>query len=306
MNDLTEAKGVGMLLTVNNERITEQQIADEIARLKPKHDEIFRDLDETERGRQLREWATENIVDNVLLRQAASLQFPPVKNEELHKVYGDAIRTNGGEKEFTARMSSLGLDREQVLRDLDLQLRTEKYIRFLHQDVPKPSENEVREFYENHLLEYQIPQLVRAGHIVVYVNESRSLEEAESIISEIEKKLYQGASFEELANAQSDCSDNDGDLGWFPRGEMVEEFENAVFALKPGETSGIIRTPFGFHIARVYDVRPARVQPLDNVRHLVVERLMSEKQQAADEAALDALRATAIISRADHPSQGQG
>src|SRR3989304_8679833 len=127
MNDLTEAKGVGMLLTVNNERITEQQIADEIARLKPKHDEIFRDLDETERDRQLREWATENIVDNVRLRQAASLQFPPVKNEELHKVYGDAIRTTGGEKEFTARMSSLGLDHQQMPRGFYFHLRTANY-----------------------------------------------------------------------------------------------------------------------------------------------------------------------------------
>ncbi|MEK9152773.1 MAG: peptidylprolyl isomerase [Patescibacteria group bacterium] len=75
---------------------------------------------------------------------------------------------------------------------------------------------------------------------------------------EVLGKLKAGEKFEDLAKTYSgDLSNaqNGGDLGWFARGIMVKEFEDAVFALKAGETSGIIETQFGLHIARVEEVK---------------------------------------------------
>ncbi len=66
------------------------------------------------------------------------------------------------------------------------------------------------------------------------------------------KKLHEGKSFEELARDFSQCpsSVRGGDLGEFPAGKMVPAFERALVQLEPGEISGIVRTPFGFHFIR--------------------------------------------------------
>lgn len=79
---------------------------------------------------------------------------------------------------------------------------------------------------------------------------TRSQDEAKIEINEIEGKLKAGGSFAELAKAHSDCpsSAKGGDLGKFGRGQMVGAFEETAFALPVGGTSGVVETPFGYHI----------------------------------------------------------
>lgn len=84
---------------------------------------------------------------------------------------------------------------------------------------------------------------IRAHHILV-----KHLYEAEDLV----RKLQDGSDFETLARKFSNCpsAKAGGDLGEFAQGRMVPEFEEAVLALKPGETSGPVRTPFGYHLIR--------------------------------------------------------
>ena len=81
---------------------------------------------------------------------------------------------------------------------------------------------------------------------------TRSKEEAKQQIDQIAAQLQGGADFAELAQANSDCPSKarGGDLGAFGRGQMVGEFENTAFGLDVGQTSGVIETPFGYHIIR--------------------------------------------------------
>lgn len=85
---------------------------------------------------------------------------------------------------------------------------------------------------------------VRASHILV-----SSPQAAEKVLYELEN----GADFGAVAKKCSGCPSRDsgGDLGFFGKGQMVREFEDAAFSLKVGETSGPIRTQFGYHIIRV-------------------------------------------------------
>ena len=97
---------------------------------------------------------------------------------------------------------------------------------------------------------------VRASHILLMYkgsmrsSASRSKAEAEQQIQEILGKLQSGESFAALAKAHSDCpsSAKGGDLGSFGRGQMVGPFEDAAFGLQVGHTSGVVETPFGYHI----------------------------------------------------------
>lgn len=86
-------------------------------------------------------------------------------------------------------------------------------------------------------------QTLKASHILVK-NEFEA--------KDLQKKISDGKSFEELAKDFSLCpsSRNGGDLGEFPKGRMVPEFEKALLSLKPGEISGIVRTQFGHHLIK--------------------------------------------------------
>lgn len=97
---------------------------------------------------------------------------------------------------------------------------------------------------------------VRASHILLMYagsarsSATRSKAEAEAEIADLKKQIDGGADFAEVARDRSDCpsSRQGGDLGAFGRGMMVPEFEEAAFELNVGETSGVIETPFGYHL----------------------------------------------------------
>jgi len=97
---------------------------------------------------------------------------------------------------------------------------------------------------------------VRASHILLMYAGSmrsratRSKDEAAKQMDELKQKLDAGGDFAELARAHSDCpsSAQGGDLGNFGRGQMVKEFESAAFSMPVGAVSGVVETPFGYHL----------------------------------------------------------
>jgi len=102
------------------------------------------------------------------------------------------------------------------------------------------------------------PGNIRASHILISyegaprTGATRSKAEAMALAEEIQAKLRAGESFEELARAYSDCpsAQKGGDLGFFAKGQMVKPFEEAAFGLEVGGVSGIVETPFGYHIIK--------------------------------------------------------
>ncbi|MBU0595884.1 peptidylprolyl isomerase, partial [Candidatus Bipolaricaulota bacterium] len=106
-------------------------------------------------------------------------------------------------------------------------------------DVP---EEDLLAYFEEHRSEYETEEQVRASHILVATEEEAA---------DIHLQLSEGADFAELARTLSTdlgSGQNGGELGWFGRGQMVPEFEEAVFALDVGQFSEIVETQFGFHI----------------------------------------------------------
>lgn len=139
------------------------------------------------------------------------------------------------------------------------------------------SEGDLRQYFEDHRADYGTKEQLKASHILV-----ATLEAAEEIV----EKLASGEDFAELARAHSTCpsSSQGGDLGWFGRGEMVSEFEEAAFSLSVGERSAIVETQFGFHIILVTDRReatePEYVDVADRVRSDAEKEIANERFEA--------------------------
>ena len=95
----------------------------------------------------------------------------------------------------------------------------------------------------------------------------KSREEMQALLGDLRRRVLAGEDFSALATEYSEgpTSSKGGDLGFFSRGQMVKEFEDAAFELKPGEVSEIIETEYGFHLIQVYDQRPAGLTSFEEV-----------------------------------------
>jgi peptidyl-prolyl cis-trans isomerase D len=150
-----------------------------------------------------------------------------------------------------------------------------------------PTAEEVNDYYTGHLETFQRPEQVRARHILFKVASSASAEQeaqartrAEAVLA----ALHNGADFAALAKQHSEdtaTAEQGGDLGYFPRGQMVAPFEEAAFSLPVGQLSDLVRTPFGWHILRIEDKREAEIKPLAEVALEIRDKIREEKARDA-------------------------
>ena len=279
-----------MPLLVNGEAIDESLIRQEAASLRPRMLEAMAGDDPIAFEMRVKEWARENVIERVLLRQASAAEPEPVNAGELDRAVERVREQSPGQTG-----AIFPTEEGELRREVETQMRVERLLGRLTEKVAAPRHKDVVEYYRKHRDAFLAPEQVNAAHIVRNVDENNSEEAARAAIEEAEAELKQGADFAEVSDRRSDCPGRGGDLGWFPRGQMVDEFEAVVFALAPGETSGIFRSPFGFHIARLHARKPAGPQPLEEVRAQIEETLLAEKRQRLLEQYLDRLRAKATI-----------
>ncbi|HXW24305.1 MAG TPA: peptidylprolyl isomerase [Xanthobacteraceae bacterium] len=184
-----------------------------------------------------------------------------------------------GTNEFKQRLAYY---RNKILMDLVLQSEAKT----------ATSEAAMHELYDEAAKQMAGQQEVHARHILV-----KSEEEAKAIIAE----LRNGADFAELARQKStDPGASDGgDLGYFPKEEMVPEFAEAAFKLEKGEISEPVHTRFGWHVIKVEDKRTRQVPPFDQVRDQLATHLVRKAQAEM----ITKLRAEAQVERLEAPAQ---
>jgi peptidyl-prolyl cis-trans isomerase D len=157
-------------------------------------------------------------------------------------------------------------------------------------------EAQISEYYKTHQQEFQQAEEVRVRHILIRPNTQdeagwqAALARAREVYT---KAVAPGADFAALAKQYSDdpgSKDSGGDLGWFSRGRMVKEFEDAAFALKPGEVSAPVKSQFGYHILKLEGRRPGGIRPLSEVHDLIKEKLLEGLADAEGNRRASALR----------------
>ncbi len=145
----------------------------------------------------------------------------------------------------------------------------------------------LREYYDSHKEEFARQEQVRARHILVKVDDQTTDEQARQRIEAARARLQKGEAFGKVASEVSEDPSSKvrgGDLGYFARGAMVKEFEDAAFNAQKGQVVGPIKSSFGYHLIEQLDKLPGGQQPFEAVREAIRGRLASERTQEMAEA----------------------
>jgi peptidyl-prolyl cis-trans isomerase D len=145
-------------------------------------------------------------------------------------------------------------------------------------------EDEIQEYYEDHLDEFQKPKTVEARHILIKVDQEAAPEQASKAKEQIERVLQQareGKDFAELAQQYSEgpSKDKGGYLGAFKKEDMVKPFSDKAFSMKAGEISDPVRTRFGWHIIKVEKVNEAHTTPLIDAQADIRKNFTDERSK---------------------------
>ena len=204
-------------------------------------------------------------------------------------------------EEFDKALNGRGFDRELLKRDLAEAIAVRKWV----QGVVVPSitvtEAEVRKFYDDNPQRMMEPEKVHARHILIKVARDATAEQKEERrrrTEEIRARITGGADFATVAREVSEDAGSaakGGELGWFPRGLMVPAFEQAAFAQQPKTLSGVVESPFGFHIVEVLDKRPPGKAAYDEVRGRVEALLKQRRLEETVRARINELAAKSKI-----------
>ncbi len=172
-----------------------------------------------------------------------------------------------------------------------------EYVRKNIEPKLKVTDEDIHKYYDEHKTEFIVPEAVKARHILVKVEggaDEKAWKDAEKKINDVKKKLSDGGDFAKLAQEFSDdpgSKSRGGDLGFFPKGRMVPEFEAAAFALKPGEISAPVKTTFGYHIIQTQEKKASEAKKFEDVKQNIAQRLEGQQLQKNVETTVEQLKA---------------
>ena len=203
-------------------------------------------------------------------------------------------------KAVAARAKKEGFDRKPEVKErlsyvIDQYIGSEYLRRVVTADVTVPDE-ELKKYYNEHEKEFVVPEKIRVRHIFFAADKDATAEAKEKARGKAEKVLEllrKGGDFAKLAGEYSEDTDTaakGGELGYLSPGKTNSaEFEKAAFALKSGEVSPIVETPFGYHIIKVEERQEQRTATLDETREYIRNLLKGQLEQKKAQVFLDRL-----------------
>lgn len=225
-----------------------------------------------------------------LMVQAMPPQYQAMV-ENMPKVKDDLVRSWTETTLLSQEALNAGIDKDPLialrLEEMTIRILVEKLIsERIDTTTPIPAD-EVRQYYDTHPDEFIQGEQVKAQHILIRIDKNSSPEaqaKAQALIVTIQKRLEAGESFMKLAEEFSEdpgSKDKGGDLGYFGKGQMIAEFEEAAFNAQIGQICEPVKTPYGFHLIKVNDKKEAVTIPFDHISQKLEEKLRTERNHKA-------------------------
>lgn len=283
-----------MPLTINSESIPEELLQEEFQSIKS-HYERMGAMSCCERDPEFREYARENVVARVLLNQAAEREFPEIDETEIAAALDRVVQEQGGAEALCNKLGLQSLDDPLLRQDLVSGLRMDKMLAIVWGEQPEISDAALHEFMIEHQQDYLTDERVRA---IALFKKVEKVEERDALYNQLRnfrREALAGADFEALAKEHTDKEDKVTDLGWFKRGEFMDEFDLIFFSLQLDEISPVFASHWGFHLAKIVGREESVPQPFAEIRDALQERLLNETRQSKTKAFIEQLKAAAII-----------
>jgi peptidyl-prolyl cis-trans isomerase C len=248
-----------------------------------------------ERRDEVLRTALDRLVTYTLLQQEARARNLTVSDSEVNERVKAMQGQFPSEEEFKKALSARGMSVERLRDDARVDMVITKLMDSEVASAQPATDADCQEFYDKNPDKFKRGEAVRASHILIKADEKAdeaSKKKARAQIDALYKRARAGEDFARLAEAHSEdgSAAQGGDLSFFERGSMVPPFEQAAFALKPGEISQVVTTQFGYHIIRVTARREASTVPLGEVRDRVKEFLTNQKKQQHADAFIASLK----------------
>ncbi len=283
-----------MPISVNGEPVDQELINQEFSQIKSWHEQKSQ-VSCCERDDEFLAQAKENIIGRVLLNQKAQTSIPDLTDPEIDQALDQLKKDYGGEAQFFANTGVTPDDMGTVRQQISLNGKVDKLVKQICQTEEAVSEEVLRDFYQQNIELYTTEGRVKAMHIYKSL---RQTEDKGALFQECcqrRKALIEGADFVEVAKEFSDKPEEEIDLGWFKRGELMDEFEFVTFSMQVDEISPVFSSYHGFHIAKVTATEPAQAQTFETVREKVLEEYRLEHQNKDLKVYIDQLRKDASI-----------
>lgn len=188
------------------------------------------------------------LIDAVLMLDVAKKENIQVDPAEIESTITKMKKNFKSDEEFISILEKTGDSLDTVKERIEKNIKLRNFVKQKFFDSTHVSDEDVNKYYEQYPERFNKGEEIRASHILF--NEADK-----DLALEIHELLLKGDDFNELAKKHSQCPSGEkgGDLGYFDRGKMVPEFEQAAFETELNDISDLVQTQFGYHIIKVTD-----------------------------------------------------
>lgn len=253
----------------------------------------------------IKKQAAENAINRVLIEQTLKKTGITAPKDQVDTRMDYYRKNFVSEDAFLNDLTKKGLDKESLRHEIEIGLEAEDLFNRRTAGLKPITDEQIKAFYDSNPERFQQPEQVKVSHILIAVNKTDTpaqKAEKKQTALKVLAELKKGADFAEEAKKYSDDpgnKDKGGDLGLISKGQTVPEFEKAAFALKTGALSGVVESPFGFHIIKATDRKKSEKVTLDQAKQNISMYLADQQKNQLLMSYFDSLRAASKIQYED-------
>ena len=271
----------GKVAVVNGSVITQEDFHREMGHVLQRLASMGKSFDDSQLL-AIKKEVLEGLIHGELLYQESQRKGIKVEEVAINEQLETLKKRFPSEDEFKTALNKMNLSEADIRSQIKKGLAIQQFITKHIAEKVTVSDKELKAYYDSHPDSFKQPEQVRASHILIKVDpqaDESQRAEARKKIEEIQQKLQKDEDFATLAKepSQGPSSAKGGDLDYFRRGQMVKPFEEAAFALKPGEVSDLVETRFGYHLIKVIDKKPETTIPYEDIKEKVRQYLKDKK-----------------------------